>query len=61
MNMHTLFHITQITTTSADNNNNNDTNTSKSNNTLKSMNGKSQSKKATNDNETFSFQGNFVK
>lgn len=50
MNMHTLFHITQITTTSADTN---DESAAKS-----TTNGKSQTKKANllNDNETFSFQ-----
>jgi hypothetical protein len=55
MKMHTLFHITQITTTSADTNNKNDESAAKS------TNGKSQTKKANllnnNDNETFSFQG----
>ena len=50
MNMHTLFHVTQITTTSNESTN---TNSNKMNIT-KSTSNKSQ---FLNDNETFSFQG----
>ena len=48
--MHTLFHITQITTTTNDSPNGN-------NNIKQKTNTITKSQQISNDNETFSFQG----